>query len=76
MDANGTRLHLVLGFDDWARSIVAPADPRVCFDGQHDTLGLRPRPFIFPTRAHATPATGRPTGRRGGSLRKPLLDRL
>jgi phage tail-like protein len=66
MDPNGTRLHLVLGLPDWERVIVPPADPDVCFDEDRHTLGLRPRPFVFPTRSDA-PRLG-PDARRGADV--------
>ncbi len=66
MDVNGTRLHLVLGLDDWQRSIVGPIDPDVCYDERRDTIGLRPRPFVFPTRSDATRLA--PEDRRGADV--------
>jgi phage tail-like protein len=66
MDVNGTRLHLVLGHADWERSIVPPVDPDVCFDARRNTLGLRPEPFVFPTRADAMRLTQ--SDRRGAAV--------
>jgi phage tail-like protein len=66
MDPNGTRLHLVLGLADWERSIVPPTDADVCFDEHRHTLGLRPRPFVFPTRSEALRLT--PEARRGADV--------
>ena len=66
MDANGTRLHLVLGLADWERAIVPPADPDLCVDQDRHTLGLRPQPFVFPTRSDA-PRLG-PADRRGADV--------
>ena len=63
MDVNGTRLHLVLGRGDWLGAAVAPIDEAVCFDDRAHTLGLRPRPFVFPTRPGAVRL--RPRDRRG-----------
>jgi phage tail-like protein len=53
MDVNETRLHLLLGREDWERAITSPVDPGVCFDERRHTVGLRPRPFVFPTRAES-----------------------
>lgn len=66
MDVNGTRLHLLLGRDDWQRSIVAPMDPDVCYDERRETIGLRPRPFVFPTRTDAKRLV--PEDRRGADI--------
>jgi phage tail-like protein len=61
MDVNGSRFHLVLGHDDWEDTIVPPIDPDVmapwCYDGRRNALGLRPRPFVFPTRPEAVRLT-------------------
>jgi phage tail-like protein len=63
MDVNGTRLHLLLGRNDWERALVPPLDHGVCFDGRRHTIGLRPRPFVFPTRTGSVRL--RPGDRRG-----------
>ncbi|MGY1776791.1 phage tail protein [Geodermatophilus sp. SYSU D00804] len=66
MDVNGTRLHLVLGADDWAAAIVPPRQRDVCFDASRNTLGLRPRPFLFAARPQAPRLV--PTDRRGADV--------
>jgi len=63
MDVNGTRLHLLLGRNDWERALVAPIDRGACYDERRHTVGLRPRPFVFPTRAASVRL--RPGDRRG-----------
>jgi len=67
MDVNGTRFHLLLGHDDWARcSVVSGA---VAWSSERSELTLEPT--LFGSRAPVTaPAPG------GGTARRRARDRF
>ncbi|HYJ03867.1 MAG TPA: phage tail protein [Chthoniobacterales bacterium] len=59
MDANQTRLHLLLGQADWARCLLSGNGSKEIFSGnspvawakERQELTLRPKPFYFPSAA-------------------------
>jgi phage tail-like protein len=77
VDANGTRFHLLLGKDDWARCVYEDGTPlgdywdgsppaggsALAWDGECGELTLEPRLFRFQTAAPEAPLT--PERRRG-----------
>lgn len=83
MDANGTRFHLILGYDDWARctdeaaeklgpALVAPPAPcaessRAGLGWQSDRAELTLRPCLFQFQAAANDRAPAPEDRRGAA---------